>query len=135
MPAKSFETTIPFVKIAGNGWEPVILVTFLRPRAPNLELALLFDTGADRIVLQPSWEDCFENLEDTTFGGLGGIDQPGKHTAGRIQLLGQIVDCDIGFTKMTERTWMQGVFGRECFKAFGFGFWEKSHELYVTVKP
>jgi hypothetical protein len=30
---------------------------------------------------------------------------------------------------------MQGVFGRECFKSFGFGFWEKSHELYVTVKP
>jgi hypothetical protein len=107
----------------------------LGPRAPDLELSLLFDSGADRIVLQPSWEDCFENLEDTVFGGLGDKDQPGKPTTGKIRLLGQIIECDIGFTKMTERTWMQGVFGRECFKSFGFGFWEKSHELYVTVKP
>jgi len=135
MPDKSFETTIPFVKVPGNGWQPIVEVTFLRSPEPNLTLPLLFDTGADQICLLPSWESSFSNLEDTEFDGLGGEPQPGKHAQGRIRFLGRIIDCDIGFAKMKERTWMQGVFGRNCFRPFGFGFWEDAHELYVTLRP
>lgn len=130
---RSFETTIDFIPV-GNTWQPVVWITFIRPKAPNLSLPLLFDTGADQICLFPSWEPYFSNLEDTTFYGLGDP-QPGKHTQGQIKFLGCVIDCDIGFAKLTERTWMQGVFGRECFKPFGFGYWERDHRLYVTVKP
>lgn len=134
MPAKSFETTISFVPVPGNGWQPIVQVTFLRPHGPNLTLPLLFDTGADQICLLPSWESSFSNLQDATFDGLGN-GQPGKLTRGRIEFLGLVIDCDIGFAKMTERTWMQGVFGRDCFKPFGFGFWERDRQLYVTARP
>jgi len=36
---------------------------------------------------------------------------------------------------MQSYTWMAGVVGRDCFKPFGFGFWESARELYVTLKP
>lgn len=28
-----------------------------------------------------------------------------------------------------------GLFGRDCFTSFGFGFWENVREIYVTLKP
>lgn len=135
-PDKSFETTIPFVEVPGDGWYPIIWVTFVRPRAPNLQLPLLLDTGADQIFLHPDWERAFSNLKDAEFGGIGGKVR-GKNTQGQVEVFGQLIDCDVGFgpKEMESRTWMAGVLGRNCFKPFGFGFWENTRELYVTARP
>jgi hypothetical protein len=134
MPDKPFETTIPFVNVPGEGWYPLVELTFLRPSG-NLHLSLLFDTGADQILLHPYWEWAFPNLKPAKFSGIGGS-VTGKRTAGQVEFLGQTINCVIGFgpKKMEQKTWMQGVFGRDCFMPFGFGFWESSHELYVTSK-
>jgi hypothetical protein len=136
MPDKSFETTIPFVQVQGGGWYPLVKVVFLKPNRRDLELTLLFDTGADQIVLHPEWEWAFPNLRPYKFGGIGG-ETDGKNTRGQVEFCGQVIDCDIGFgpKEMERRTWMAGILGRDCFKPFGFGFWETSRELYVTLKP
>ena len=136
MPDKSFERTVPFVEVKDVGWYPLIRVAFLKPNKQRLELSLLFDTGADLICLHPDWEWAFPNLAEFDFDGIGG-NAKGKHTLGQIELFGEVIDCDIGFgpKEMQSRTWMAGVIGRECFKSFGFGFWEGARELYVTLKP
>jgi hypothetical protein len=133
---KSFEHVIDFIP-DGKLWQPVVSVTFLRAGALDLSFPLLFDTGASQICLSSDCEEFFPDskLEDCTFDGIGGASIPGKHTAGQIRFLGRVIDCDIGFAKMKEHSWMRGVFGRECFSAFGFGYWEADHRLYVTVKP
>jgi len=136
MPDRSFETTIPFVEVAGVGWYPLLQVTFLKPNRRKLYLPLLFDTGADQICLHPDWQHFFPNLRDTTFYGTGHEKAaPGKTTKGQVEFLGRIIDCEIGFAQMQSYTWMAGVVGRDCFKPFGFGFWESARELYVTLKP
>jgi len=137
MPIKSFDRTIPFVQ-TDEGWQPLIQVRFLQPRtAKALTVALLFDTGADQICLHPNWMWFFTDLTDRHFKGVGGDDKGtlGKNTFGQIEFLGQTIDCNVGFANMEEKTWMAGVIGRECFKPFGFGFWESAHEIYVTSKP
>ena len=139
-----FEETIRFTFVSDlDDWYPIVNVTFLSPNQDLLQLPLLFDTGADQICLHPYWETFFPQhlLLKTTFDGLGvrtdqeQDQQEGKHTSGRIEFLGRIIDCDIGFTQMPDRIWMAGVFGRECFKPFGFGFWEEARKLYVTLRP
>jgi len=136
MPDKSFERSIPFVEMPGVGWYPIIQVAFLKPNKHKLTLPLLFDTGAELICLHPDWEWAFPSLTDCDFAGIGGTAR-GKITKGQIELFGEVIDCDIGFGPqgMQIRTWMAGVIGRECFKPFGFGFWEGARELYVTLKP
>lgn len=136
MPAKSFELTIPFVEVPKVGWYPILQVVFLRPNRQRLQLPLLFDTGADQICLDHAWQWAFPNLRDAEFEGIGNESaRPGKVTPGQIEFLNRVIDCEIGFAAMKPRTWMAGVIGRDCFKPFGFGFWENSRELYVTSKP
>jgi hypothetical protein len=137
MLSKSFEVTIPFIHTPEGLWEPLLQVTILKPNPRKLDVPLLFDTGADQILLHPYWEFAFPHgLSPHTFVGIGG-DVKGKYTRGQIQLLGRTIDCNIGFgpPEMAQKTWMAGILGRECFKSFGFGFWERARQLYVTAKP
>lgn len=135
MPDKSFEITIPFVETE-DGWFPLIEVVFLRPDNRQLTLPLLFDTGAENICLHPYWEWAFPDLKPQRIHGVGKDGWIyGKSTQGRVKLLGSETDCEILFAPMLEKTWRAGLLGRDCFKSFGFGFWESARELYVTLKP
>ena len=133
---KSFEITIPFVETE-DGWRPIIEVVFIKPNSPSpLMLALEFDTGADSICLSSDMEWAFPNLKSQKIYGVGSKRaHQGKITRGEIQLLGRTIECDILFASMRPKTWRQGVLGRECFKPFGFGFWEDARELYVSLTP
>jgi hypothetical protein len=133
---KSFERNIPFIHVQGNYWCPIVKVAFLSPNPRRLELYLLFDTGADHIVLHPEWEFAFPNLKEKDYTGLSGKAK-GKTVQGQIEFYGHIIGCEIGFgpKEMERRTWMAGLFGRDCFKSFGFGFWERDRQLYVTARP
>jgi hypothetical protein len=136
MLTKTFERTIPFVQTF-EGPLPLLQVKLIDPRGRKaLSVALLFDTGADQICLHPDYQLFFPNLQDRNFKGMGSNKRiPGKNTRGKISLLGQIIECEIGFAPMEKRTWMAGVIGRDCFGAFGFGFWQNAGEIYVTLKP
>jgi hypothetical protein len=137
MPNKSFEMTIPFSKTPEGLWEPLLQVIILKPNPNKLTVPLLFDTGSDQILLHPDWEFAFpHSLKPHRFGGISGKAQ-GKNTRGQIELFGQTSNCNIGFgpKEMEPRTWMAGVLGRECFRTFGFGFWERDRQIFVTLKP
>jgi hypothetical protein len=136
MPVKAeFETTIPFTEVPGEGWFPIVEVTFIKADGQRRPLLLLFDTGATEIVLRPEFDWLFppgrRELWDTAGAGQG---TPGVLTAGKVEFLGITTDCNISLLPMRPRLWA-GLFGRECFSAFGFGFWERSRRLYVTAKP
>jgi hypothetical protein len=136
MPEKSFEITIPFHDTE-DGAYPIIDVVFIKPNTcPRLTLSLLFDTGAEDICLHSEQEWAFPNLEEQLIEGVGD-EKPveGKKVRGEVEILGRIIQCDILFAKMAQKNYRQGVLGRSALRAFGFGFWEKSRELYVTLNP
>ena len=136
MPLKSFERTIPFIQVQNDGWYPIVEVVFIKVDGQRIRLPLLFDTGATQIVLHPDWAWLFPKGDIVEFNSVGD-EQPtsGTLVRGTIEFLGQVMDCTIGFAALPKRTWMAGLFGRECFTPFGFGFWESARELYVTLKP
>jgi len=137
MPDKSFEITIPFVETE-EGWRPIVEVRFFTKDTAPITFLLEFDTGAETICLDiDSCEWAFRgfDLQPERISGVGAKrSRPGKKTKGRINFLGQEINCEILFAKMESKTWRQGVIGRECFRIFGFGYWEASRELYATLK-
>ena len=44
-------------------------------------------------------------------------------------------DYTLYLDKLPPNPLYQGLLGRAPFSAFGFGFWERDHKLYVTLKP
>jgi hypothetical protein len=46
------------------------------------------------------------------------------------------VQCPVNLQVLPQNPLYMGLFGRDqIFQEFGFGFWERSHELYVTLNP
>lgn len=130
---RSFTEVIRFTEIPGEGWFPIVEVVFIKADGERRQLALLFDTGATQIVLRREYQWLFPKGEiegfDTGAGPAEGI-----LTTGKIEFLGVVTDCNVSLLPMRRRAWA-GLFGRDCFKPFGFGFWENARELYVTLKP
>jgi hypothetical protein len=131
MPTKGFERIIPFTEVRGVGWFPIVEVMFIKSTGQRRPLPLLFDTGATQITLHSDWSWLFPP------GQLQQLNTVGSNSPldGRIEFLGQTIDCNILMASLPKRPWMAGLFGRECFTSFGFGFWERTHELYVTLTP
>jgi hypothetical protein len=135
MPLKSFERTILFTEVRGRGWYPIVEVTFIKVDGRRRILPLLFDTGASVITLRPEYEWLFPPgtiCDDVNTGGSN-VPTYGVETAGRIEFLGQTMDCPILLLPMPPNPLWAGLFGRECFERFGFGYWQSAHELYATV--
>ena len=134
-PVARFERTIPFTQVPGEGWFPIVEVTFIKADGQQRRLNLLFDTGATEIVLRPDYAWLFPPGQTETWDTAGnGQGTPGILTTGKIDFLGIVQDCSISLLPMRPRLWA-GLFGRECFKPFGFGFWDRAHRLYVTLRP
>jgi len=136
MLAKLFETTIPFTEVQTGIWYPIVEVTFVKADGQRRRLPLLFDTGATQITLHPEWAWLFPQGITEQFNSVGDeTAADGLRTQGRIEFLSRTIDCTILLAPLPRRTWMAGLFGRECFIPFGFAFWEKTHELYVNLNP
>jgi hypothetical protein len=153
MVSKNFEQTIPFREIrdsSGNPifdvngnpiWLPLVTVTIIAPIGSRISLSLYFDTGASVTTLRSefypllglrSWN---EGVRRQTSTGSDTIDVY-QYTIS-MEVFGKTIECPIYLNnRMPAHPFFSGLLGRETiYKEFGFGFWEKIHELYVTPNP
>ncbi len=143
---KNFEHTIRFYQaqtVTGETvWLPIITVNLVRPSGSRVALPLLFDTGASTTTLRhdlypllgvPSWDS--GDLQQTfTAGGANPV-QAYRYQA-TLELLGKAIRCPVHLQILPQHPLYLGLFGREqIFEEFGFGFWERAHEIYVTLNP
>ena len=146
MPDKAFEHTIPFEQVLiGSGITislPLIEVHLLRADGSGVRLPLLFDTGASVTTLRrelyhlldvPSWDSGTAEPVQTA-GGAAPV--TAYRYQATLEVLGRTIQCPVNLQELPTNTLFVGLFGREAiFQQFGFGFWESSSELYVTLKP
>jgi hypothetical protein len=145
MPSKNFERTVKFYEAKTNDgtsvWLPLVSVTLITSTNTRVSLSLLFDTGASvtslRADLYPllglrSWD---EGLKITTGTGGGEVDAY-QYTA-TIEVFGKNIQCPIHLLpKLPYHPLFCGLLGRDSvFNEFGFGFWESTHEVFVTESP
>ena len=146
MPTKDFEQMIQFyyeVRLGQNQpsiWLPLVNVTLIT-QTGRVDLSLLFDTGASVTTLRAdmypllglqSW-DQGQSVQTSTGGGVRIVYQ---YTA-TIEVFGKMITCPIHLNdQLPPNPIYVGVLGRDTvFNEFGFGFWERTHELYVTENP
>lgn len=141
---KSFEHTVRFYEAATPGgamWLPLVTVTLVQTSGNRVDLSLMFDTGASQMTLRrdlypllgvPSW-DAGRRVEAATGGGI----VTAYRYEATFEFLGKTITCPVHLLEnLPPHPLYQGLFGREqMFEAFGFGFWESAHELYVALNP
>lgn len=140
-----FEHTVTFYPQINTGemiWLPIVTVNLIQENGNRVALPLLFDTGASVTTLRhdlypllglSSW-DSGELQSIATAGGEQPV--PAYRYRARLEFLGKVVECAVHLQRLPRHPLYTGLFGREqIFEAFGFGFWEKAHELYVTLQP
>ncbi len=145
MPSKNFERTVKFYEGKTNDgtsvWLPLVSVTLITLTNTRVSLSLLFDTGASvttlRADLYPllglrSWD---EGLRIKTGTGGGEVDAY-QYTA-TIEVFGKNIQCPIQLLPtLPYHPLFCGLLGRDTvFNEFGFGFWESTHEVFVTESP
>lgn len=105
------------------------------------DLSLFFDTGASITTLRADlypllglqrW-DQGQRVEAGTGNGIVIVYQ---YTA-TLEIFGKVITCPIFLNdRLPDNDYCGGLLGRDTiFNAFGFGFWERTHELYVTGNP
>lgn len=143
---KAFEHTIRFYQVSVSGgatvWVPIITVNLLQPNGNRVAVPLLFDTGASTTTLRDdlypllgvsSW-DSGDPVDTLTAGGVNPV-KAYRYQA-KLELLGKVVECPIHLQILPKNPLYMGLLGRErLFDEFGFGFWERTHDLYCTVSP
>jgi len=143
MISKDFDQSIKFYEIHQSGkseWVPIVEVALLVFGGRRITLPLLFDTGASitslRADLFPilglqSW-DQGEQINTATANGIATVY---KYTA-TFEVFGKIINCPVILCQLPQNPLFCGLLGRDTiFNEFGFGFWESTHELYVTTNP
>ncbi len=146
MPTKDFEQAILFHEFqpVPNGpsiWLPLVEVTLVSPTYGPCNLPLYLDTGASVTTLKKElypliglqrWDEGHP-VQTSTGGGGGTVYQ---YTA-TLQIFGKTIVCPIHLNaSLVTPPPFVGLLGRDTvFKEFGFGFWEGTHELYVTGNP
>ena len=145
MPDHSFEHTIRFYEVPtpkGPVAFPLITITLVQPSGTRVDLPLMFDTGASVTTLRDdlypllgvsSW-DSGVLLQSETAGGVAPV--PCYQYHANLELFGKAVNCPVHLMQLPRNPLYVGLFGRaQIFDAFGFGFWESTRELYVTLTP
>lgn len=146
MPDKSFEHSILFERVNADGdtiWVPVVEVTLINASGERYDLPLLFDTGASVTTLRrelypllgvPSW-DVGDPQDVGTAGGEDPVTMY-QYDDASLELFGTRVDCTIQLAPLGQNPLYVGLLGRNgVYDAFGFGFWESDHTLFVTEAP
>lgn len=146
MISKDFEHTIRFYEakspLGYPLWFPIVEIILLTPSGSKITLPLLFDTGASvttfRADLYPllgllSWDQGTPVPTDT-----GGGRTTAYEYRADLEVFGKIINnCPVHLlaTLQTPPLFC-GLLGRDTvFEQFGFGFWERMHELHVTANP
>ncbi len=146
MENKTFEHTIRFYAVQTNMgstiWLPIITVHLIQPTGNRVALPLLFDTGASVTTLREdlypllgvqSWNSgALQNV--STAGGQGSVQAYQYQTT--LEFFGKVIQCPVNLQVLPRNPLYMGLFGREgIFQEFGFGFWENTHELHLTLTP
>jgi predicted aspartyl protease len=144
MPTKDFDRIVRFYEYRDpHGtllWFPLVDVTLISPNGNRISLSLLFDTGASVTTLR---NDLYPLL------GLHSWDQgQAKQTAtasnvvtayqyeATFEIGGKTINCPIHLLPLPPNPLYHGLLGRDTvFTEFGFGFWESTHELFITESP
>ena len=146
MPAKDFEQAILFREFQPDPnrpsiWLPLLEVTLVSPTYGPNNLLLYLDTGASVTTLKAElypliglqrWDEG-QPVQTSTGGGGVTVYQ---YTA-TLQIFGKTIVCPIHLSaSLVTLPPFVGLLGRDTvFEEFGFGFWEGTHELYVTGNP
>ncbi|MGA2466204.1 MAG: retropepsin-like aspartic protease [Thermodesulfobacteriota bacterium] len=146
MPNKNFEQVVRFYELqsvpAGPSiWLPLVDVTLITQAGSRINLPLLFDTGASVTTLRAefysilglqSW-DQGQKVQTSTAGGVKDVYQ----YVTTLEVFGKTITCPIQLNdQLPSNPLFMGLLGRDTvFNEFGFGFWENTHELYVTENP
>jgi hypothetical protein len=146
MPDKNFEQVVRFYELqsvpAGPSiWLPLVDVTLITQAGSRINLPLLFDTGASVTTLRAefysilglqSW-DQGQKVQTSTAGGVKDVYQ----YVATLEVFGKTITCPIQLNdQLPSNPLFVGLLGRDTvFNEFGFGFWENTHELYVTGNP
>ncbi len=147
MPTKEFEQMIQFLEVPQGPnqpsiWLPLVNIVLITPTNNRVSLPLLFDTGASVTTLRSdlypvlglqSWNQG-QSVQTSTAGGYTTAYRYDQFT---IEAFGKTVNCPIHLcSTLPSHPCFVGLFGRETlFNEFGFGFWESSHEIYVSSNP
>jgi hypothetical protein len=143
MPDKQFERTLRFYEHQNPDGSVVYLSlvdVILITQTGRISLSLIFDTGASVTTLR---RDLYPLL------GLSSWDQgqavPVSTANGNVyayqyratfEIFDKIIDCPVQLLNIPQNPLYHGLLGRDTvFNEFGFGFWESTHELYVTSTP
>jgi len=143
---KSFEHTIRFYQVntapGASIWLPIINITLIQPSGSRVVLPLLFDTGASFTTLRHdlypllglrSW-DSGQAQAVSTAGGANPV-QAYQYQA-TLEFLGKVIQCPVNLQILPQNPLYVGLFGRDqIFQEFGFGFWERTQELHITLTP
>jgi len=143
---KNFEHTIRFCQVnTASGvsvWFPIINITLIQPSGNRVVLPLLFDTGASCTTLRHdlypllglhSW-DSGQARDVSTAGGANPV-QAYQYQA-TLEFLGKTIQCPVNLQILPQNPLYVGLFGRDqIFQEFGFGFWERTQELHITLTP
>jgi hypothetical protein len=135
-PTKPFEWTIPYTNL--DKWYPLIEVSFLAKSGEWVPIPLIFDSGAEATLLRPRYARHFPDGKERQVGGVGSGDRVPAPVITDIEFefLQRRAKCDaIIIQDFPCHSFVGGLFGRNCFRPFGFGVWENARELYVTLKP
>ena len=135
---KTFEFKRPFLRDADNREFPIIEVRFLTAFGQWLRFPMLFDTGATDVVLRPRYARLFpvaRRWESVSTAGQSDSHKDVPIVDSQITLFGHVEGCEILLMDIPPHPLYAGLLGRSVFKVFGFGFWERAGELYVTSQP
>jgi len=145
MVSKDFERTIRFYEVQdqnGNSvWLPIVEVILLAQGGSRITLPLYFDTGASFTTLRADLYPLlglqrWDQGELVQTGTGGGIANAYKYMA-ELEVFGKAIQCPVHLlATLPFNPLFCGLLGRDTiFNEFGFGFWESTHELYVTANP
>lgn len=130
-----FEWTIPFTKL--DKLYPLVEVKFLTKAGKWIPIRLIFDTGSEAALLRPRYAQYFPEPVIELVGGAGETEREPTPVIKNVQIefLSKQIKCDVIVRDLPCHSLVGGLFGRNCFKPFGFGFWENAQQIYVTLKP
>ncbi len=144
MPSKDFEHTVQFHEFKDNNgspaWLPLVKVVLTTSQNSRVTLSLLFDTGATVTTLRAdlfpmlglkSWNEGIQVKAATS----NGLVEAYRYSA-ELEVFGTIIQSPIHLMRIPDNPLFCGLLGRDTiFDNFGFGFWETTHELFVTTNP
>ena len=143
MVSKTFEQVLRFHEFQtprGSVWLPLIIVELIYGEGNRLAIPMIFDTGATTTTLRAEFAPFLGATTWTEGQPVSVATAGGEVTAyrfvARLEVLGKVVECPVYLQQLPQNPFYHGLLGREAvFEHFGFGFWERDHQLLITASP